>query len=172
MPIIWLLLAPTKTDYNLVAKMPFDFGSLAQMAKTWDRLYSFESGVVLVWLRNSAIYSFSGTGLAVLVGIPAGYALAVTKFAGRKFLLTLTLIVMLVPANALVLPLFLEMHDVHLLGKPLSAILPFAFFPSGSTWRTSTSVPPFPATSSPPPAWMAARSGTHFGMWPCPWRYR
>jgi multiple sugar transport system permease protein len=130
-PVVWLLLAPTKTDYDVVAKMPFDFGSFAQIAKTWDHLYSFESGVVLVWLRNSAIYCFSGTTLAVVVGIPAGYALAVTKFAGRRLLLTITLVVMLVPANALVLPLFLEMHDVHLLGGPFSVILPFAFFPFG-----------------------------------------
>jgi multiple sugar transport system permease protein len=130
-PVVWLLLAPTKTDYDMVAKMPFDFGSFAQIARTWDHLYSFESGVVLVWLRNSAIYCFSGTTLAVVVGIPAGYALAVTKFAGRRLLLTLTLVVMLVPANTLVLPLFLEMHDVHLLGEPLSVILPFAFFPFG-----------------------------------------
>jgi multiple sugar transport system permease protein len=130
-PIVWLLLAPTKTDYELVAHMPFDFGSFAQLAKTWDHLYSFENGVVLLWLRNSAVYSFSGTALAVVVGIPAGYALAVTKFTGRKALLALTLVVMLVPANALVLPLFLGMVDVHLLGNPFSVILPFAFFPFG-----------------------------------------
>jgi multiple sugar transport system permease protein len=130
-PILWLLLAPTKTDYDMVARMPFDFGSFAQLARTWDQLYSFENGIVLVWLRNSAIYSFSGTALAVVVGIPAGYALAVTNFAGRKLLLALTLVVMLVPANGLVLPLFLGMHDVHLLGSPFSVILPFAFFPFG-----------------------------------------
>jgi len=38
-PIVWLLLAPTKTDYNLVAQMPFDFGSFGQVVKTWDHLY-------------------------------------------------------------------------------------------------------------------------------------
>jgi multiple sugar transport system permease protein len=130
-PIVWLLLAPTKTDYNLVAQMPFDFGSFGQVVKTWDHLYSFESGVILVWLRNSAVYSFSGMAFAVAVGIPAGYALAVTKFAGRKLLLIVTLIVMLVPTNALVLPLFLGMNDVHLIGNPFSVILPYAFFPFG-----------------------------------------
>jgi len=130
-PIVWLLLAPTKTDYNLVAQMPFDFGSFGQVVNTWDHLYSFESGVILVWLRNSAVYSFSGMAFAVAIGIPAGYALAVTKFAGRKLLLIVTLVVMLVPTNALVLPLFLGMNDVHLIGNPFSVILPYAFFPFG-----------------------------------------
>jgi multiple sugar transport system permease protein len=69
--------------------------------------------------------------LAVVIGIPAGYGLAVTQFVGRKTLLTITLVVMLVPANTLVLPLFLGMNDVHMIGNPFSVILPFAFFPFG-----------------------------------------
>ena len=130
-PVVWLLLAPTKTDHALVAQSPFAFGSFAQIAKTWHNLYGFESGAILLWMRNSALYSVAGMVLAVVVGIPAGYGLALTQFLGRKLLLTTTLIVMLVPSNALVLPLFLGMSDVHLIGNALSVILPFAFFPFG-----------------------------------------
>ena len=42
-----------------------------------------------------------------------------------------TLIVMIMPAAALVLPIFLELNALHLLGKSMSVILPFAFFPFG-----------------------------------------
>src|SRR6185312_4760843 len=38
---------------------------------------------------------------------------------------------MLVPSTALVLPIFLELSAVHLIGNPLAAILPFSFFPFG-----------------------------------------
>ena len=130
-PVIWLLLAPTKTDTQLVTWSPFAFGSLSQVSKTWHDLYQFESGAILVWIRNSAIYSGAAVLLAVAVSIPAGYGLAVTRFIGRKALLIITLIVMLVPSNAVVLPLFLGMSDVHLIGNALSVILPFAFFPFG-----------------------------------------
>ena len=55
-----------------------------------------------------------------------------------------TLIVMLMPNTALVLPIFLEMNEVGLIGSPLSVILPFSFFPFG-VYLTyiyfSTSVP-------------------------------
>jgi multiple sugar transport system permease protein len=130
-PMIWLLLAPTKTSHALDVGAPLSFGSFAQLARTWDELRSIQGGVVIAWLRNSAVYSLSGTAIAVGVAIPAGYGLAAMQFAGRRMLLTVTLIMMLVPFNALVLPLFLEMHDFHLLGGPLSVILPFAFFPFG-----------------------------------------
>jgi multiple sugar transport system permease protein len=53
-------------------------------------------------------------------------------------LLTLTLVVMIMPAAALVLPIFLELNSLHLIGNSLSVILPFAFFPFGSTSCTST----------------------------------
>ena len=38
---------------------------------------------------------------------------------------------MLVPSTALVLPIFLELSAVRLIGNPLAAILPFSFFPFG-----------------------------------------
>ena len=63
--------------------------------------------------------------------IPAGYALALTEFRGRRPLLALTLVVMLVPSTALVLPIFLELSAVKLIGIPLAVILPFSFFPFG-----------------------------------------
>ena len=38
---------------------------------------------------------------------------------------------MIVPATALVLPLFLELNAVRLTGSPLAVILPASFFPFG-----------------------------------------
>jgi multiple sugar transport system permease protein len=130
-PMIWLLLAPTKTAGALTSQSPFAFGSFAQLGRSWDSLYAFDRGVIVLWMRNSVLYCGAGAAIAIAVGVPAGYGLAVTQFVGRKTLLTLTLVTMLVPSNALVLPLFLEMHDAHLLGSALAVILPFAFFPFG-----------------------------------------
>jgi multiple sugar transport system permease protein len=130
-PLVWLLLAPTKTDQELVTQSPFAFGSLSRVVTSWDHLVGYEGGAVLVWLRNSAVYSFSGMAIAIVIGIPAGYGLAVTRFIGRKALLIITLVVMIMPSTALVLPLFLEMNTFHLIGNAFSVILPFAFFPFG-----------------------------------------
>jgi multiple sugar transport system permease protein len=46
-------------------------------------------------------------------------------------LLKTTLVVLLMPSTALVLPIFLELAAVHLVGTAYSVILPFSFFPFG-----------------------------------------
>jgi multiple sugar transport system permease protein len=131
LPIIWLILAPTKTDAQLVAGAPLSFGSWHDLRLAWDHVASFESGIIFTWLGNSAIYSFGALAVTLVTAIPAGYGLARTEFIGRKTLLTLTLIVMLMPSAALVLPLFLEMNAVHEVGSVWSVILPFSLFPFG-----------------------------------------
>jgi multiple sugar transport system permease protein len=131
LPIIWLLLAPTKTDAQLVSGAPLSFGSWHDLRLAWDHVAAFESGIIFKWLGNSAIYSFAALAITLVTAIPAGYGLALTEFIGRKTLLTITLIVMLMPAAALVVPLFLEMNAVHEVGSVWSVILPFSFFPFG-----------------------------------------
>jgi multiple sugar transport system permease protein len=130
-PIVWLFLAPTKTDGQLLTQSPFAFGSLDTLAHTFHRIVTYNNDSLLIWLKNSAIYSIGGTALAVISAIPAGYGLALTEFIGRRVLLGITLVVMIMPATALVLPLFLEMDKIGLYGTIWALILPFGFFPFG-----------------------------------------
>jgi multiple sugar transport system permease protein len=89
-------------------------------------------GVTAVrWLLNSLLYSGAGVVIALGLCIPAGYGLATHDFPGRRPLLILTILVMLIPPAALVLPLFLEANAAHLLTSPLALILPYGLFPFG-----------------------------------------
>jgi multiple sugar transport system permease protein len=130
-PILWLVLAPTKTDAGLVNGGAYSFGSWHDLRIAWDHLTSFENGIIFTWLRNSAIYTVSALAITLVTAIPAGYALAVMKFPGRRLILAVTLIVMLMPNAALVLPIFLEMNAVHQIGSMWAVILPLSFFPFG-----------------------------------------
>jgi len=131
LPALWLVLAPTKTAGQLAGESPLSFGSLANVGLAWRHLTGFEDGVLFVWLRNSAVYAVGALIVTLITSIPAGYALALTRFRGRKLLLTVTLIVMIMPSAALVLPVFLELNLVHLIGTAWSIILPFSFYPFG-----------------------------------------
>jgi multiple sugar transport system permease protein len=131
LPALWLLLAPTKTATELVNDSPLSFGSFGNLVRAWQHLTGFENGVLFTWLRNSAVYAVGALVLTLLTSIPAGYALALSKFRGRKLLLTVTLIVMIMPSSALVLPIFLELNVVGLVGTVWSIILPFSFYPFG-----------------------------------------
>lgn len=130
-PLIWLLLAGSKDGRQLLLDAPFSFGAFDTLASNWVALMEYQGGIMWQWLGNSALYSFGALVLTLLVSIPAGYALALTEFRGRRLLLVTTLIVMLIPNTALVLPVFLELSAVRLVGTPWSVILPFSFFPFG-----------------------------------------
>jgi multiple sugar transport system permease protein len=131
LPMLWLLLAATKTDDQLVRNNPLSFGSWHALRLNWDALTAFQGDAIFTWLRNSAVYSFVALVITLCVAVPAGYALAMTEFRGRRTLLIATLVVMLMPNATLVVPLFLEVNAVHLIGSMWSIILPYAFYPFG-----------------------------------------
>jgi multiple sugar transport system permease protein len=130
-PLAWLVLAPTKTDYELLTDRPLAIGNLHNVWVAWRTLDAFDDHVYRRWLENSLLYSLSATAVALATVIPAGYALALYTFPGRRLILRLTLVAMLMPASALVLPIFLELNAMGLIGSVFSIVLPFAFFPFG-----------------------------------------
>jgi multiple sugar transport system permease protein len=130
-PLVWLFLAPTKTDRQLLLDGPFSLGSFSTLVDNWNSLATFQHGLLWTWIGNSAFYCIAALVITLVISIPAGYAMALTEFRGRKALLATTLIVMMIPNTALVLPIFLELSAVKLIGNPLAAILPFSFFPFG-----------------------------------------
>jgi multiple sugar transport system permease protein len=131
LPLLWLLLAPTKTDVQLSQDFPLSIGSLAKIGTDWQHLLLFDDGIIIQWSINSLVYALSTLAIALIISLPAGYALATSKPKARGVLLSLTLVSMLLPISALVLPLFLEVNLVHLVNTPWSVILPAAFFPFG-----------------------------------------
>lgn len=130
-PLVWVLFALTKSGGDLQRTSAFAPGSLSGLSGNWEQLSTFQDGAVLGWFLNSVEYSVGALVLTLLVSVPAGYALALTEFRGRKALLVTTLVVMLMPSTALVLPVFLEMNAVGLIGSPLAVVLPFSFYPFG-----------------------------------------
>lgn len=58
-PVLWLVLAATKTDGQLVHSNPLAFGSWHALRVNWDKLTAYQSDAIFLWLRNSAVYSFA-----------------------------------------------------------------------------------------------------------------
>ena len=131
-PMLWLVLAPSKSAPDLLALNPLAFGSFQRIQEAWQRIIDYQRGEVFVWLGNSVRYVATSMVLALAMCIPAGYILAIARFPGRRPLLWLTLITMLLPSSALVLPLFMELNLVHLVNTQWAVILPAAFFPFGA----------------------------------------
>ena len=151
-PLLWLVLATSKSAPQLLELPPLAFGSFQRIQEAWQRIIEYQNGEVLHWALNSVGYAVWGLALSLATSIPAGYILAVARFPGRRLLLWLTLITMLLPASALVLPMFMELNLVHLVNTQWAVILPAAFFPFG-TYLTYI----YYASSLPPELLAAAR---------------
>jgi multiple sugar transport system permease protein len=131
LPLLWLVLAPSKTNYQLVTSPPISFGAVGQLIDTTRHLFGYNHGEVAQWLANTAFYTVFTLLIAVTCSLLAGYAFALFKFRGRRLFLFLTLVAMVLPDTAMILPVFLEVRTVGLINTALSVILPSAFFPFG-----------------------------------------
>ena len=131
-PVLWLVLATSKSAPQLLELNPLAFGSFQRIQEAWQRIIEYQNGEVLTWAFNSIRYAVWGLVLSLASCIPAGYILAVARFTGRHLILWLTLITMLLPPSALVLPMFMELNLVHLVNTQWAVILPAAFFPFGT----------------------------------------
>lgn len=130
-PLVWLFVAPTKTNQQLNELPPLAIGSIAYVGKAWDYLMQFLSGVLTRWIFNSFYYVTLGLILSISIAVPAGFALASIPFRMRRPLLWATLLVMLVPGDALVLPMYMELFYMGLIDTPWALIVPAASFPVG-----------------------------------------
>lgn len=130
-PIVWLLLAATKTSVELSVSSPFSFGSWGSIGSAWGDLKTFNDGAIVDWIWNTVYLTVAGVLLTVAATIPAGYALGACEFRLRKPILLISLGLMLMPGASLVLPLFLEMSALGLVGNRLAVILPMSLFPFG-----------------------------------------
>lgn len=87
-------------------------------------LYTARDGIYLYWYRNSLIITLLYTVLSLFFTSMVGYGLAVYDFKGKRLIFIIVLIVMMVPVEILILPLYKLSISLKLIDKYLGAILP------------------------------------------------
>ena len=130
-PMIWLLLAPSKEDAEITTRHPLAFGSFGNYIKAWNNLQFFDDGVMLQWVINSIWYTAAIVVIATVTASMAGFVLSASRIRFKRAFLVSTLITMLVPPMALVVPVFILMDQISLMDKPLAVILVSSLYPFG-----------------------------------------
>ncbi len=144
-PMAWLLLASSKTDPELSTRNPLAFGSFKGYINAWNNLTFFDNGVIGRWVINSVLYNVAIVIFATITASLAGFVISASRIRFKKTFLISTLIMMLIPPVALVIPLFVLMDKVSLIDNPLSVILISSLYPFGaflSYIYYSTTIPP------------------------------
>lgn len=130
-PIYWLVVASSKNQSQLFSTQTFLPPAHLSWASNFKGLFTFQNGDFRWWLLNSFIYSLLTATLAAVVSTLCGYGLAKYRFRGRRVIFVLVVGSLMVPATALVVPLFLLEHFMGLTDTYQGVILPLLVYPFG-----------------------------------------
>ena len=131
MPLVYLVIASTKTQPDLFETFGFWFGHTDALWQNIATVFTFQDGIFGRWLLNTAVYSSASAVGATMLCSAAGYAFARYDFRGRNALFAVVLGAVMIPQTALVIPIFLLLSKVGLVDTPLAVILPSLVFPLG-----------------------------------------
>lgn len=125
LPIYALFIASFKPgeellQYGLNLELNFDRWSLANyiMLFTGDHDY-------WIWFGNSILLTVVTVCLTLLVSAFVAYGFAAYEFKGKNILFMIVLMVMSVPFEVVMLPLYKQMSDWHLMDNYVAIVLPF-----------------------------------------------
>ena len=93
------------------------------------RMLFTNGGNYFIWYRNSMVVTVLQTALALLLSSWVGYGFAMYEFKGKNFFFMLVLLVMMVPTEVILLPLYRLIVNMKLINTTTGIILPYIVLP-------------------------------------------
>jgi multiple sugar transport system permease protein len=109
-PFYWMLITALKPDSELYdgSKSP-----LYVATPSLDHfLYLFQKTDFVTWVNNTMLVATLSTAIALVLGVPCGYALARLRFRGSEFVGTAIFVTYLVPSSLLFIPMVEVMGSI------------------------------------------------------------
>ncbi len=127
-PLFWMVSTAFKPSHEIYSLTPNLFPSHPTLGNFRAVSSGQVSGIGTVWLffRNSLTVTLAAVLLASLLSLMASVAVARYRFRLRATLLVMLLIVQLVPAQALIIPLFLDFNRLNLLQNLAGLVIVYA----------------------------------------------
>ena len=125
-PIYWALVTSLKTDNEI-------YGGITLFPKVltghnYQELFEINEGVFYTYLRNSIILTLVTVVGVVTISVLAGFAFSKLKIIGSKLWLGMLLFTIMVPAQALMVPLHNTLTSLNLLGTLAGMFLIYITF--------------------------------------------
>ena len=124
LPVLWILIASTKTNSELFSTAPFVPSFHGGFVANMRALFAYNHGIFARWALNSVIYAVGGAALSTIVCGCAGYALAKYRFLGSVWLFRIIVAAVLLPQIMLAIPQFLLLAKFGLTNNYAAVILP------------------------------------------------
>jgi len=97
--------------------------------KNYITLFTESDGIYLHWYKNSVIITLLHTVISVFLCSLVGYGLAMYDFKGKNLLFVLVLVLLMVPMEILILPLYKLSVSLKIIDTYAGVILPFVVSP-------------------------------------------
>lgn len=117
-PVLWSSISSFRSSIEFFTN-PF---GLPSVWKYQNFVYAWNQGNVGIYFRNSVFITTVCVTIIILLSAMASFALSRLKFRGRITVLFLFISGLFVPAALLLLPLFLVLQDLHILGSYVGLI--------------------------------------------------
>ncbi|MFB5661297.1 carbohydrate ABC transporter permease [Alteribacillus sp. HJP-4] len=128
-PLLALLLASLKPTTELM-RFGLNLQLQPELLSIDNYLFLFTEGSIYFrWFFNSLLVSFFTTVLALFFSSLVGYSIAMYDFKGKGIVFLLVLVVMMVPFEILMLPLFNLMSFLGLINSYTGVVLPMIVYP-------------------------------------------
>jgi len=125
-PFYWMLVTSLKPDAELYSP---NGNPLLVFAPSLEHyLHLLLTTEFPTWTRNTMVIAILATGISLLFGVPAGYALARLRFRGAGFLGLAIFATYLVPTSLLFIPMLQVVKTLHLQDNFWSLILIYPTF--------------------------------------------
>ena len=122
-PFIWMILSSFKANKEVLA-IPVKILPEVWTADAYMNLAGYTNYDFPRYFLNSIFVTFAAVLLAVILCTTAGYGFAKYKFPGNSFLFFFVLSTIMIPFQAIVVPLFILMKDLGLQNSYLGLIIP------------------------------------------------
>lgn len=130
-PFYFMLVSSFKSGMELVRNgINIDFPIAKFTLNGYLSLFTNRDGIYFLWYKNSLLITFLQTACAIFFSAMVGYGLAVYRFKGQNLIFVLVLVVMMVPIEILILPLYQLITNIRLIDTYAGVILPFAVPPT------------------------------------------
>jgi multiple sugar transport system permease protein len=123
-PILWLILATFKMETELFQLPP----PIVFRPTLQHYIHVLSANDFFAHLKNSIIVSLCTAFLSILIGGMAGYSLVRGRYHGKKAIGSFVLLFRMLPAIAMVIPIFLTARNFHLTNTKLVLILAYTSF--------------------------------------------
>ncbi len=129
-PLYALFLASLKPSQELLRYgLNVRFDADVMTFKNYISIFSGSAKNYYFWYKNSIVITLVFTVLCLILSSMVGYGLAVYRFKGRSFIFLLVLVVMMVPVEIILLPLYKLMINLKQMDTMWGVILPFIVAP-------------------------------------------